>query len=104
MGAPLNMLVEHGPDGTYRVSTGSDGMQWVQWDPRRSFRFATWSYGAGETFRREATELATGLGFACLACGYLEFEHNIDGEEKAPCGGFVDRQAPGTKDTLPRED
>jgi len=90
--AEARITFERQPNGTYRAWTSTDGFQSVNWDPRRGRQAvlaATWSYGSGEVFRREATEMIRSFGRACRSCSYLELEHNIDGEEKAPCRMFV---------------
>jgi len=81
------ILVERLPSGRYRASRGND---WAEWHPSegpgRAMSIAT------RVFRRELRELALGLG--CAKCSYLEAEHNIDGQERAPCDGFVDPEGP----------
>src|SRR4029078_4196910 len=76
------ILVERLPDGRYRASRGND---WAEWHPTerpdRAVSMAT------KAFKRELRDL--GLGLGCTKCSYLKSEHNIDGEEKAPCDGFV---------------
>lgn len=83
--SPVTAPCRH-PDGTYRVFLLADDSQWAKWDPHFWPSHRTYSPGATDAFRREVEK--TDWGRACRVCCYLEFEHNIDGDEKAPCGGF----------------
>lgn len=74
------------PSGRYHAS-GWNPTDHAEWDPRRKLPHqAEFLFGASDRFRRELRQLD--LGRACWDCGYLEVEHNITGEEKAPCGGY----------------
>lgn len=74
------MIIQRLRDGTYRADFGTDGTQWAEWDPRQARQRITYSAGALSVFKRDLAEL--GLGRACSSCGYLEFEHNIDGAKR----------------------
>lgn len=81
------IVVERLSSGFYRAQ-GSGPCEWAQWDPKAAIADGDFFPEASAIFRSALRGLS--LGPACLACGYLEFEHDIDGEEKAPCEGFVD--------------
>lgn len=70
-------------DGRYRAERGSD---WIEWYPSVKPGTAVHRGESSSEFRQGLRNLD--LGIACTACGYLEFEHNIDGEERAPCDEF----------------
>lgn len=75
--------VERRADGLYVLRDAQSGRH-VVWDPRRGLlrgvRFPS------NSFKRHALKLR--LGVACRGCGYLYFEHNIDGDDRAPCNEF----------------
>ena len=81
-------------DGRYELSLIANPRLWVIYRPGVPLRYASWSFGADDEFRRLATTTAKSFGRACIDCGYLEFEHNIDGEEKAPCRQFRVARSP----------
>ena len=68
----------------YLASKGWSRVLWTpdHWPPRRDEYVTLMTPGF-----KAAVEEAS-LGVACRKCGYLEFEHNVDGDEKAPCRGF----------------
>lgn len=86
-----SVTVERLGGGLYRLRDTEKGGE-VMWNPSRGplrrVRFPR------SSFKYEALRLD--LGVACADCGYLSFEHYIDGDEKAPCAEFT---APPTDTT-----
>ena len=80
------ILVERLPNGFYKASHGAN---WAEWNPADGPGRAHGN--STPAFRRELARLNLGLG--CKSCTYLEVEHHIDGDERAPCNEFVDPDA-----------
>ncbi len=84
------ILVERLLGGFYRASRGACVLTW---DPATEPPTRALTPTTTKAFLRDLRDLD--LGAACTSCGYLYYEHHIDGEERAPCNDFAATPPPG---------